>query len=99
MACACSPSDALFVAALGAYAGPIVLSFALWPADIPDVISSICLGNIEEELYGLMWPQFEDIPADSVDKTWRMPTIAAAAIYIAFVRELVHQHAGLRHLS
>lgn len=86
---------ALLCTGFGVYVGVIMFSFARWPADIPGAVSAICFGNMEQEIYGLLWPQYEDVPADTVDTTWRVPAVFGALLILMFARELIRQHRGL----
>ena len=78
----------LLVSAFGGYMLTITASFALWPDDLPRFIGSICIGNIEEEFHALMWPDFEDVPADLHDRTWWLPSTAAVLEVALFLRNL-----------
>jgi hypothetical protein len=81
---------ALLVSIFSAYICVIVGSFALW-YDPPDFIRLICIGEMEESLYQFMWPSFEDLPSDRIDKTWRIPAIFAVIETIAFFQQLMHR--------
>lgn len=68
----------------GLYSGVICLGFSLYPREIPYSLEILCVGNIEEEFYSLMWGTRQVMEHDVVDRTWRLPALAAAILLIGF---------------
>lgn len=72
------------VAAFAFYGGAVLAGFVLYPYQIPYCIERLCFGDMEAELYALLWPATVELCPDEVDTTWRWPAVAAVVELLGF---------------